>query len=149
MALIDSAVSVTIRHNDNAATASEAATALVKRAEATRIDRSPKPIPETGDRVIGRKSLKERRITTRLKISGFAGNNAAARSPKMAEARLLQQNQVVMPAIPRAQRDQASAVSPVSVAGTVPGAETSAGFQVMDTNRGSCSTRFNQARTDG
>jgi hypothetical protein len=50
--LIDNAVTVTSRHNDSDATASEAATAFVSRDDATRADRSPKPIPETGDRIM-------------------------------------------------------------------------------------------------
>mgnify|MGYP007089850391 CR=1 FL=1 len=48
--LIDSTVMVTSRHTDSEATASEAASAFDSRADAMRADRSPKPIPETGDR---------------------------------------------------------------------------------------------------
>jgi hypothetical protein len=50
--LIVRSVTATIRHNDSEATASEAATAFDSFDDATRTERSPKPNPEIGDRVM-------------------------------------------------------------------------------------------------
>jgi hypothetical protein len=61
--LIDNAVTVTSRHNDSDATASEAATAFDNRADAMRADRIPKPVPETGDRIMVVNPQIGRRIT--------------------------------------------------------------------------------------
>ena len=98
-----------------------------------------------------------------MKISGFAVKFAARTIQNMAEPGQSDGNQCVIPALPAIpaqvmsiilrewlrQSDHASAVRPVSVSGAVPGAATSAGFQLMGTKRGSCSTRFSQAFTEG
>lgn len=74
--LIDSTVTVTSRHTDSDATASEAASAFDNRADATRADRNPKPIPETGDRsmVVNPQTTANHPVA---KISGIAVNIAA------------------------------------------------------------------------
>lgn len=84
------------------------------------------------------------------KISGIAVKIAAGDRLKMAEPGQPQRNQGVIPGIHAVFPPvQASAVRPVSVSGAVPGAVTSAGFQDMETKRGSLSTRFSQAFIDG
>jgi hypothetical protein len=50
--LIDITVSATIRHNDSDPTASEAATAWINRCEATGLERSSKPAPTPGNRIM-------------------------------------------------------------------------------------------------
>ncbi|EGP10158.1 hypothetical protein CSIRO_0181 [Bradyrhizobiaceae bacterium SG-6C] len=61
--LIDSTVTVTSKQTDSEATASEAASAFDNRAGAKRADRSPKPIPETGDRSMVVNPQNRQRIT--------------------------------------------------------------------------------------
>src|SRR3979490_2281571 len=60
--LIDSTVSATIRHSESEPIASEAATALVNRDEATGAAWPSKPAAR-GDRIMAGKSLNRRRIT--------------------------------------------------------------------------------------
>ena len=62
LTLIDSTVSATIPHSDSEAIASEAATALIRREEATGAAWPSKPVAR-GDRSMAGKSLNRGRIT--------------------------------------------------------------------------------------
>jgi hypothetical protein len=77
--LIESTVRETIRHSDNAPIASEAATALVSRDEATGAERPLKPAAP-GDRIMVRNPSLRGRISPqqRENFAGIADNIAAA-----------------------------------------------------------------------
>lgn len=144
--LIDNAVTVTSRHTDSDATASDAARAFDNRADAIRADRSPKPIPETGDRIMVVNPQIGRRITAARNVSGFAVEIAARTRQTWQKRGKLKK---IRGLCPLSRPNQASAVRPVSVTGAVSGAEISAGRHAIETKRGSLSTRFSQAFTDG
>jgi hypothetical protein len=78
LTLIDSTVSATIRHSETEPIASEAATALVNRDEATGAAWLSKPAAR-GDRIMAGKSLKSRTNHPRNRfLAGIAGNIWAA-----------------------------------------------------------------------
>src|SRR3954451_25392758 len=80
LTLIDSTVSATIRHSDNEPIASEAATALVNRDEATGAAWPSKPARD--DRIMPGKILKSRTNHPRNFFTAIAGNIAAAHTGK-------------------------------------------------------------------
>ena len=86
--LIESTVSATTRHSDNAPIASEAAMALVNREEATGTERVSKPaVP--GDRIIGQilACAGESPTDFSLGLQPSPGNIAAGTTRKMAKPR--------------------------------------------------------------
>ena len=147
--LIDSTVMVTSRHTDSEATASEAASAFDSRADAMRADRSPKPIPETGDRSMVVNPQNGQRITPSQKSQeSLSTLRRGTRQTWRKRGKLIKISRLCPLSRPGF-GVQASAVRPVSVPGAVSGAVTSAGFHAIETNFGSLSTRFSQAFTDG
>ncbi len=150
--LIVRSVTVTIRHNDSEATASDAATAFDNFEDATRTERSPKPEPAVCDRVmvVNPQSRGESPLLgmCQKSLSGL-GRQRLICGENVTFAKSLKRHARNPRYPPTDLKSHASAVRSVSVPGTVPGAGISAGLQFMDTNRGSASTRFSQAFTEG
>jgi len=84
--LIESTVSVTIRHSDNVPIASEAATVSVSRDEAAGAQRPSRPAPPC-DRIMAEILHCAGRITRDIEViaTGIAGKIAAALRLKMAK----------------------------------------------------------------
>jgi hypothetical protein len=82
LTLIESTVRATIRHSDSEPIASEAATASIRRDDATGAERLLKPAAP-GDRVMAGNPSRRGRITRNApRFAGIAGNFAAAAARK-------------------------------------------------------------------
>src|SRR5438876_3783478 len=141
--LIETTVSVTIRHSDSAPIASEAATVSVSRDEATGAERPSKPAPP-GDRIMA-------------EILHCAGESPATSGDcnrrhrqycggAPSENGEIAARRAVMPAIRVVQAYfgvQASAAIPARSLTSAPGRQS------MATNPGTCSTRRNHVRIAG
>src|ERR1700733_6742747 len=95
LTLIDSTGSATIRHSESEPIASEAATALVNRDEATGAAWSSKPAAR-GDRIMAGKSSNRGRIT---RGTGFSQESQAIFGRRRPESGKTTAGRVVMPAV--------------------------------------------------